>query len=111
MCVWLKNATRCRYLKLRYELIKLGTIPAQLGKGIFIWHKNDQAIEIIAYFADNVLWRGNTEFENVIDQLNQFFNFGSESKQFFEYNAVKLEHKQIFECIGFKLKQNLIFPS
>ena len=111
MCVWLKNATRCPYLKLSLEVIKLGTIPAQLGKGIFIWHKNDQAIEIIAFFADNVLWRCNTEFENVINQLNQIFCFGSEVKQFFEYNAVKLEHKQIFECIGFKLEQNLIFPS
>ena len=73
-CIYgLSDATRYWYLKLREELIKLGATPIQLDQGIFIWHKNNIPIGIMACFVDDVLWGGNTKFENTIKKLKQIF--------------------------------------
>ena len=66
-CVYgLADPSRYWYLKLREELIRATSI--QLDQGIFIWYKDNKPIGIMACFIDNVLWAGNTEFENIVSK-------------------------------------------
>ena len=78
-CIYgLADASRYWYLKLREELIRLGATPIQLDQGFFIWHKGNKPIGIMACFVDDVLWGGNTEFENIVNKLKQIFYISSE---------------------------------
>ena len=78
-CIYgLDVASRYWYLKLREELIRLGATPIQLDQGFFIWHKGNKPIGIMACFVDDVLWGGNTEFENIVNKLKQIFYISSE---------------------------------
>ena len=74
-CVYgLADTSRHWYLKLREELIRFGATPIQLDQGIFIWHKDNKPFGIMAcFFVDDVLWGGNTEFENTVNKLKQCF--------------------------------------
>lgn len=99
-CIYgLSDASRYWYLKLREELIKLGATPIQLDQGIFIWHKNNIPIGIMACFVDDVLWGGNTKFENTIKKLKQIFFISAEHKQIFDYIGIRLEQKADFSII------------
>ena len=66
MCLWSWDASRYWYLKLREELIR--ATPIQLDQGVFIWYKDNKPIGIMACFVDNVLWGGNTEFQNIVSK-------------------------------------------
>ena len=96
-CIYgLSDASRYWYLKLREELIKLGATPMQLDQGIFIWHKNKISIGIMACFVDDILWGGNSEFENTISKLKQIFCISAEHEQIFHYIGIRLEQKPVF---------------
>ena len=78
-CVYgLADASRYWQLKLREELIRLGATPIKLDQGIFIWHKDSKPFGIMACFVDDVLWGGNTEFENIVNKLKQMFYISSD---------------------------------
>ena len=95
----LADASRCWYLKVREELIRLGAIPIQLNQIIFIWHKDNKPIGIMACFADDVLWGGNNELENIVNKSKQMFYISSKHKQVFDYIGIKLEETSDFSII------------
>ena len=83
-------------MKLKKELIKLGSLPATLNKGIFILAKEHKAIGIITCFVSDVLWGANKEFSYIIKQLKSTFKIVAEHKEMFEYIRVHLQ--QNTEC-------------
>ena len=98
-CIYgLDVASRYWYLKLREELIRLGATPIQLDQGFFIWHKGNKPIGIMACFVDDVLWGGNTEFENIVNKLKQIFYISSEHITL-HYIEIKLEQRSDFSIV------------
>ena len=53
----------------------------------------------MACFVDDVLWGGNTEFENIVNKLKQIFHISSEHKQVFNYIGIKLEQRSDFSIV------------
>ena len=53
----------------------------------------------MACFIDDVLWGGNTEFENIVNKLKQIFYISSEHKQVFNYIGIKLEQRSDFSIV------------
>ena len=53
----------------------------------------------MACFVDDVLWGGNTEFENIVNKLKQIFHISSEHKQVFDYIGIKLEQRSDFSKV------------
>ena len=52
----------------------------------------------MACFVDNVLWGGNTEFENIVNKLKQIFYISSEHTTL-HYNEIKLEQRSDFSIV------------
>ena len=48
----------------------------------------------MACFVDDVLWGGNTDFENIVNKLKQIFHISSENKQVFDYTGIKQEQRR-----------------
>ena len=86
----LTDASRFWYLKWKEELVKLGTLPSTLDKGIFISAKEHKAIGIVACFVDDVLWGGNEAFSCIIKQLKSKFKFGAKRREIFDYIGIHL---------------------
>ena len=92
-CVYgLNDASRKWYLRLREELIKLGSSPSKLDQGIFMFfNKNNQLYGIITVWVDDVIWAGTSHFsQNIIQKLKQTFSFGEESTNAFTYIGIHI---------------------
>ena len=53
----------------------------------------------MACFVDDVLWGGDTKFENIVNKLKQMLYISSEYKQVFDYIGTKLEQRSDFSKI------------
>ena len=88
----LADASRNWYLKLRKELINLGAKAVDLDQGMFIWlDDSGQLIGLMACFVDDVLWAGNEDFTEIIEQLKKVFQFGNEQSDTFKYIGIELQ--------------------
>ena len=92
----LADASRSWYLKLREELIHLGSTPIELDQGVFCWYDGSDMIGIIVCFVDDVLWGGSCQFHSIIDQLRCVFNIGTENTEIFDYIGVNLKQNDDF---------------
>ena len=75
MCLWSCRRKQEFVIKAKR---RLGPTLIKLDQGILIWHKDSKPFGIMACFVDDVLWGGNTEFENIVNKLKQMFYISSD---------------------------------
>ena len=62
-CIYrLADTSRYCYLRVKEELTKLNGHISPAYQGIFIWHHNNQLIEIITCFVNDIIWSGTQYF-------------------------------------------------
>ena len=99
-CVYgLADASRCWYLRLKEELLKLNVTVSKYDPGLFYYTKDNKLQGLVVCFIDDILWRGTAGFKaDVIDRLGQTFNIGSKFSQTFTYLGIEFHqnnHKSI----------------
>ena len=91
-CVYgLADASRYWYLRVKEELIKLGTNESSVDPSLFYWKEHYKLVGILACNVDDMIWGGNENFKsNVINNLKNTFMFGSEETKPFTYLGIQL---------------------
>ena len=66
----------------------------RLDPALFLWHRENLLIRIIALHVDDFLWSGDDHFERtVINKLWHTFVIGKEEKRSFRYLGLNIQHK------------------
>ena len=100
----LADASRCWYLRVREELLKVGAKISSIDPGLFYWRENNTLTGILASHMDEIIWGGNQYFkETIITKLKEIFNFGSEEMEAFTYIGIELKQNSDFSV---KIDQN-----
>ena len=86
----LLDASHYWYLKLREELINLGTTPSQLDHGIFYYFEGNSLSGIAVIWVDDILYAGNDKFLEIIAQIKNIFHIGTENESPFTYVGIHL---------------------
>ena len=74
-------------------MVSNGGKASSLDPALFLWHKNDKLIGIIAVHVDDFLWSGTQWFEaNIIAKLRETFLIGNEDSKNFKYLGLNLAH-------------------
>ena len=85
------NASRCWYLRVKEELIKLGANVSSVDPGLIYWKGHYKLVGILACHVDDMIWGGNENFkDNVIDNLKDTSMFDSEGTKTFTYLGIQL---------------------
>ena len=84
------------YLKLKEELIKLGTSLTGQDQRIFVCFCNDKLFGIMVCFVD-VLWGKTFQLECTINKLKEVFNEGSDHRQIF---LIIINQREYIESIS-----------
>lgn len=90
----LNDASRAWYLRVKDELLALGTVMSKFDEAIFYWRNDGELHGIIACHVDDFCWGGSDIFErSVISKLKSTFLIRREDTTAFKYlglNVVKI---------------------
>ena len=92
-CVYgLADASRYWYLRVREEILRIGGAINQYDQGIFLFHNDEILIGIITCFVDDMIYGGNSQFENlIIEKLKRVFEFGTQNIAAFSYIGINVQ--------------------
>lgn len=85
------DAARHWYLRVRSQLLDLGTIASSLDPALFSWRCGQSLEGVICVYVDDLFWAGTNGFkEQVIDRLCQIFRMGNSESKAFKYVGLNI---------------------
>ncbi|KAK4327171.1 hypothetical protein Pmani_002341 [Petrolisthes manimaculis] len=85
------DAARHWYLRVRSQLLDLGTIASSLEPALFSWRCGQSLEGVICVYVDDLFWAGTNGFkEQVIDRLCQIFRMGGSESKAFKYVGLNI---------------------
>ena len=100
-CVWelkkpvygLSDASLRWYKRVLSFILSSGGKVSILDPALFLWHKDEKLIGIIALHVDDFIWAGTKEFEeSIIRKLRCTFVVGKEQSISFRYLGLNVQH-------------------
>ena len=96
------NDTSCAwYLRVRYELVQLGTKPSLYNPALFYWHGHNELQGLITIHVGYICWGGTPLLaQHLIQPFQKIFEIDKECKSSFKYLRLSIDQIESYTTIN-----------